>query len=151
MSELKSAEESVQAVRIMDNPFSNPLENEYFHCSWEWHIARLCAVCALIYPHAFKVGGGIETELAERRFFASAGSLAAYFDYSECQVRRGLKQLEEAEFFQLIARKKFKPTQYRVFSHDEWALRHKGKCTTKVTFPWTGEGDPLGQALWNGI
>ena len=93
MSELASVPDIAQTVQKMDNPHSSFLENEGFHCSWEWHIARLCAVCALIYPLAFRVGGGIETELAERRFFASAGSLAAYFDYSECQVRRGLKQL----------------------------------------------------------
>lgn len=139
---------TTQGVQQMDNWSSPQLENEYFHCSWEWHIARLSSVCALIYPFAFKVSGGVETELKDRRFFASAGSLANYFDYSESQVRRGLKELEQAEFFQLIAKKKFKPTQYRVLSHDDWALKHKGKCTSKVQYPWTGEGDPLGQELW---
>jgi hypothetical protein len=94
------------------------------------------------------VSGGIETKLSDRRFFASAGSLATYFDYSACQVRRGLIELEKAGFFQLIARKKFLPTHFRVLSHDDWASKHKGKCTTKIKFPWAGEGDPLGQTLW---
>jgi len=135
-------------IQIMDNFPLSTLENEFFHCSWEWHIARLSSVCALIYPLAFRVSGGMETSLSDRRLFASAQSLATYFGYSECQVRRGLKELEEAGFFQLIARKKFKPTHYRVLSHDDWALKHKGKCTTKLEFPWTGEGDPLGRSLW---
>lgn len=134
--------------RLMDNWASPELENEYFHCSWEWHIARSSSVCSLIYPFAFRVSGGKKTELKKRRFFPSAGALAIYFDYSECQVRRGLRTLEQAGFFQLIARKKFLPTQYRVLSHDEWALKHKGKCTIKVEFPWAGEGDPLGRSLW---
>ena len=138
---------AAQAVQ-MDN--SSPLihENEYFHCSWEWHIARLSSICSVIYPLVFRVSGGIETKLFDRRFFASAESLATYFGYSECHVCRGLKELETAGFFQLIARKKFKPTHYRVVSHEEWALKHPGQCTIKVEFPWTGEGDPLGQTLW---
>jgi hypothetical protein len=90
----------------------------------------------------------METKLSDRRFFASAGSLATYFEYSECQIRRGLMELEHTGFFQLIARKKFKPTHYRVLSHEDWALKNPGKCTSKVQYPWTGEGDPLGQSLW---
>jgi len=78
-------------VQLMDNYPDLILENEYFHCSWEWHIARLSPVCALIYPHAFKLGGGIETKLSDRRFFASAEALSIYFDYSQSQVRRWLK------------------------------------------------------------
>jgi hypothetical protein len=38
----------------------------------------------------------------------------------------------------LIARKKFTPTHFRVFSHDDWAAKHKGRCTAKVQYPWTG-------------
>ena len=148
MSRNDPADGGAPAVQLMDNTDSPGLENEFFFCSWEWHIARLSSVCALIYPFAFKVSGGIESKLFDRRFFASAVSLATYFGYSECQVRRGLKELENAGFFQLIARKKFKPTHYRVLSHDEWAAKHKRRCTTKVQFPWTGEGDPLGRSLW---
>lgn len=147
MSDLASIDIRNQAVQKMENlAFAD--ENEFFHCSWEWHIARLSPVCALIYPLAFRVGGGISTALENRRFFASASSLAEYFAYSECQVRRALKELEAAGFFQLIARKKFRPTHYRVFGHEDWASMHKGKCTTRVQYPWTGEGDPLGQELW---
>ncbi len=136
------------AIQIMDTDPLNALENDSFHCSWEWHLARLSSVCSLIYPFAFRLSGGNETELLHRRFFASADSLAAYFGYSACQVRRGLKELEVVGFFQLIARNKFKPTQFRVLSHNDWASKHKGKCTMKVEFPWAGEGDPLGQSLW---
>jgi hypothetical protein len=135
-------------VQQMDNYPDTTLENGYYHCSWEWHIAQLSPVCALIYPLAFRVSGGEKSKLADRRFFGSAGSLATYFGYSAYQIRRGLIELEEAGFFQLIARKKFKPTRYRVLSHDDWATKHKGKCTFKVEYPWTGEGDPLGQTLW---
>lgn len=147
MSDVVSIDTGGQAVQKMDKEAS-PQENEFFYCSWEWHIARLSSVCALIYPLAFRVSGGTKTKLADRRFFASAGSLAKYFDYSECQVRRGLGELERLGFFQLIARKKFRPTQYRVLGHDDWASKHSGQCTSMVEFPWTGEGDPLGQALW---
>jgi hypothetical protein len=148
MSNLNPASGGAQKIQIMDNSLSSQFENEYFYCSWEWHIARLSPVCALIYPLAFTLSGGAKTELRDRRFFASAGSLATYFGYSECQVRRGLIALEETEFFQLISRKKFQPTHYRVLSHEDWAEKHDGKCTTKVKYPWTGEGDPLGQLLW---
>lgn len=141
-------DEQMKAVQIMDHWPSNPLENEHFHCSWEWHIARLSSVCALIYSFAFKVGGGMGTAPSGRRFFASASSLAAYFGYSASQVRRGLRELEQMGFFQLIARKKFKPTHYRVLSHEDWAAKHKGECTIKVEYPWAGEGDALGQSLW---
>jgi AraC-like DNA-binding protein len=132
----------------MDNTFQSTLENEFFHCSSEWHLARLSPVCALIYPHAFRVGGGVENELSERRFFASAEALATYFGYSPSQVRRGLNELEELGFLQLVGAKKFKPNHYRVLSHAEWAQKHLGKCTSQVQSPWTGEGDPLGRSLW---
>jgi DNA-binding transcriptional ArsR family regulator len=135
-------------VQQMDNDLQSTLENEYFECSWEWHLARLSSVCALLYPLAFRVSGGMDKELSERRFFASAKALATYFDYSPSQVRRGLKELEELGFLQLVGRKKFKPNHYRVLSHADWVQKHKGKCTAKNEFPWTGEGDPLGQALW---
>jgi len=138
-----------QEFQIMENSSLPQLENEYFHCSWEWHIARLPhSVCAVIYSLAFRVSGRREQELSKRYFFASAKSLATYFNYSEGHIGRGLRELEKAGFFQLIARKKFRPTHYRVLSHEDWAAKHKGQCTAKVEFPWTGEGDPLGQSLW---
>lgn len=146
---IKPASENATApVQLMDTHLELNLENDYYHCSYEWHIARLSSVCSLIYPFAFRVSGGMDTSLADRRFYGSAGSLATYFDYSESQVRRGLIELEEIGFFQLIARKKFKPTQFRVLSHDDWKVNHKGKCTAKSQYPWTGEGDPLGRSLW---
>jgi hypothetical protein len=146
---IEDAENSeTPTVQQMDAYLDSNLENEYYYCSWEWHIARLSPVCSLIYPYAFRVSGGMNTQLADRRFFGSAKSLATYFDYSESQVRRGLLELEEIGFFQLIARKKFKPTHFRVLSHDDWAAKQKGKCTTKREFPWTGEGDSLGRSLW---
>ena len=148
MSEVVIIDSGREAVQKMDNRSSVSLENEYFHCSCEWHMARLPSVSALLYPLAFRVSGGSEIGLKERRFFASAGSLSDYFDYSECQIRRGLTALEESGFFQLISRKKFLPNHYRVLSHAEWAVKHPGGCTSKIVLPWTGEGDSLGQALW---
>jgi hypothetical protein len=148
MSDNIEAIGEAQTIRKMDKATTAELENEYFHCSSEWHTARLSPVCRSIYPHAFRVSGGIDTKLPDRRFFGSAESLATYFGYSVCQVHRGLLELEKAGFFQLVARKKFKPTHYRVLSHDDWASKHPGQCTTKVEFPWTGEDDPLGQSLW---
>ena len=146
---IEDAENSkTPTVQQMDIYLDSNLENEYYHCTWEWHIARLSPVCSLIYPFAFRVSGGMDTPLADRRFYGSAGSLATYFDYSESQVRRGLIELEKIGFFQLIARKKFKPTQFRVLSHDDWASKHKEQCTTKAQYPWTGEGDALGRSLW---
>lgn len=147
--EINPASENATAPIIqVGNYLDSNLENDYYHCSYEWHIARLSPVCSLIYPFAFRVSGGMDTSLADRRFYGSAGSLATYFDYSECQVRRGLLELEEIGFFQLIARKKFKPTQFRVLSHDDWKVKHKENCTAKSQYPWTGEGDSLGRSLW---
>jgi hypothetical protein len=139
---------NIPAVQQIDTSVDSNLENEYYHCSWEWHIAQLSPVCSLIYPFAFRVSGGMDTSLVDRRFYGTAKSLATYFGYSESQVRRGLIELEEIGFFQLIARKKFKPTQFRVLSHEDWVSKHKTRCTTKIQYPWTGEGDPLGRSLW---
>lgn len=72
MSDIVAANGVVEKTQIMDNWPSSQLENEYFYCSWEWHIARLSPVCALIYSHAFRVSGGIETPLKDMPFFASA-------------------------------------------------------------------------------
>lgn len=139
---------TTSTVQQMDGGLQSTLENEYFHCSWEWHVARLSPVCALLCPFAFKVSGGKEKELRDRRFFASAGALADYFGYSESQIRRGLNALVDLGFFQLVSSKKFTPNHYRVLSHDDWAQKNKGRCTSKTQFPWTGEGDPLGRSLW---
>lgn len=123
-------------------------ETSHFYCSLEWHTARLSPVCTPLYTFAFALSGGTGVEFRKRRFFVSAEKLADYFGYSACQVRRGLKELEELGFLQLIAREKFRPTHYRVLSHSEWAKKHPGNCAVKAELPWSGEGDPLGQSLW---
>jgi hypothetical protein len=114
-----------------------------FECCEQWHLADLSPVCSLIYPFAYKL-----TRHTTKPFFPSARTLAGYFDRSESQIRRGLKELLELGFFELIRAGKFQTNTYRVLGHTEWAKIHPGQCASKETFPYTNDGDPLGQELW---
>jgi hypothetical protein len=142
---------TASTVQLMDNPPNGVLENEFYHCSAEWHLARLRQVCALIYPVMLRVSSaesGPRIGSIANRFFGSANSLASYLGYSESQILIGFKELQELGFIELQDSRKFAPNVYRVLRHDEWAQRHPGQCTSKVKYPWTGEGDLFGGSLW---
>jgi hypothetical protein len=151
MSRSDFADGEAQEVQLMDKAQSDAPENEFYHCSAEWHLAKLSPICALIYPLILRVSSARKLpkgDLQSRLFFGSANSLAEYFGYSESQIRIGLNELEELGFILLVNAGKFAPNVYRVFKHEEWIKTHKEQCTSKVEYPWTGEGDTLGQALW---
>lgn len=115
-----------------------------FYCCAEWHLARLSSICSLVYPFALRLSkthGGIYTY--------SAKSVAEFFGYDEWTVRElGYKKLSELGFFVLLERGTFEANVYQVLSHKEWAVAHSNQCAVKITFPWTGEGDKLGQDLY---
>ena len=115
-----------------------------FYCCAEWHLARLAPICSLVYPLALRLSkthGGIYTY--------SAKSVAEFLGYDEWTVREsGYKKLAELGFFVLLERGTFEANVYQVLSHKEWAATHPDQCAIKTTFPWTGEGDKLGQDLY---
>jgi hypothetical protein len=114
-----------------------------FHCCSEWHLARLSPISILVYPFALRLSkpyGGTYTY--------PASIVADFFGYNEWTVRQSYKELQESGFFNRIETRFFEGNVYRVVTHQEWATVHPGKCATKTIFPWTGEGDKLGQALY---
>lgn len=131
----------------------NELENESYTCCAEWHLRRLpgvSGVCLCIYPLAYRLTANPDEPSGRSRtrtFYGSAESLAVFYRYSPSQVRRGLTKLEELGFFELLSCGRFRTNQYRVVSHKEWAQKHPGRCTRRVTITYFENGDPLGQEL----
>jgi hypothetical protein len=84
------------------------------------------------------------------KFVCSAARVAEYFDVSLRTVQRAYHDLRTLGFFVLLesGKDKFEPSVFQVLAHKEWATRNPGKCTEKIAFPWTDDGDPLGQSLW---
>jgi hypothetical protein len=120
------------------------LQHSYsFECSEQFHLAELSPVCALIYGLAYRLTKG-----GEMPFFPSAGNIAQYINRSPHQVRRGLKELEQYGFLLLEESGRFRPNRYQVVSHKEWATLNQGRCCRKIEFPFSEDGDPLGQKLW---
>jgi len=121
-------------------------ESSPYHCSPEWHLARLTRtpLAGLLYSFAFRISknSGI--------FHGSVLGLATYFGISRWKVQRAMQALTELGFFVCVARESFKPSEYRVVPHKDWAAQHPGCCTVRETFPWSEEeGDALGVRLWN--
>jgi hypothetical protein len=80
-------------------------------------------------------------------FSASAENVALYFGVHRNTVQRALEEIANAGFFALREVEQFRPNVYHVLDHKEWAKRHPGLCVKKSSFPWQGEGDPLGREL----
>ncbi len=114
-----------------------------YHCTTEWHLARMSPSAALIYPFALHISK------KHGRFFCSAANMAQYFGRSRATIERGLKDLAESGFFVTISKQCFKSSIYEVLTHKPWAKTYPGLCAEKLEFPWSGEsGDMLGQAIW---
>src|ERR1051325_4167054 len=94
------------------------LENSSYHCSPEFHLARMPGSAAIIYPFALRLSGKTGV------FHASAVTMSRYFGISHSTVLRALQTLEEHQFFVRVATEKFRPTKYRVLSHKQWAADH---------------------------
>ena len=117
-----------------------------YHCSPEWHLARLVRtpLAGLLYSFAARISK------TSGRFHASVVGVAFYFDVSRWKVQRAIQALLKSGFFICVNREAFRPSEYRVVSHRDWAAAHPGQCAVRETFPWSGEaGDPLGKRLWN--
>jgi len=113
-----------------------------FHCSAEWHLQQMTSRLALaVYSLARKLSGKSGV------FSASAENVAKYFGVHRNTVQRALEELANAGFFDLWEVERFRPNVYHVVDHQEWAKRHPGSCVKKSSFPWQGEGDPLGREL----
>ena len=134
--------------RAKNRPSTEGLESRLsryyaFECSEHFHLATLCPSAAYIYGLAYKL-----TKQGKELLFPSAASLADYFACSEDTIRRGLKALVGLGFLELTQADPFQTNVYRVLSHTEWAKEHPEQCCTRLKFPYTDEGDPLGQRLY---
>ena len=114
-----------------------------YHCSTEWHLGRLRSKYASpLYNFALKISA------TSRTFFCSQLNLARYFGCSVRTIGTAVKELERAGFFVRISARAFQTNRYRVLRHKEWAARNPGRCTTRIEFPWTGEGEEIGRRLY---
>ena len=120
------------------------VELSSFYCCAERHLARLSGVCGLIYPFALRISK------KSGKFSCSAASVAEFFGVNLRTAQRGYQQLKKLGFFVLVesGKQSFEPSIYRVLSHTEWAERNPGRCTEKIAYPWTKDGDAMGKALW---
>lgn len=113
-----------------------------FHCSAEWHLQQMTSRLALaVYSLARKLSGKSGV------FSASAENVAMYFGVHRNTVQRTFEELANSGFFELSQTERFRPNVYHVVDHNEWAKRHPRQCVKKSSFPWDGEGDPLGTQL----
>jgi hypothetical protein len=81
-------------------------------------------------------------------FYASAQRMAAYFRLNRKTVLSAMDELVDNGFFQIDRVERFKPNVYKVLDHKEWAIAHPGHCVQELSFPWKGQGDPLGRQLY---
>jgi hypothetical protein len=113
-----------------------------FHCSAEWHLQGMTSRLApALYSWAWKLSkkSGV--------FSPSAENVAMYFGVHRNTVQRALEELANVGFLEVWQVEQFKPNVYHIVDHKEWAKRHPGQCVKKSSFPWEGEGDPLGTEL----
>jgi hypothetical protein len=122
------------------SPENNPTSR--FYCSSEWHFSRMRSnAAALVYNFARRISRN------SGKYSCSDRSVAEYLDLHKDTIRRARKELVEAGWFVLLEYGMFDTNVYTVLSHKDWAIEHKDVCTKKEEFPWTAEGDPLGQKL----
>jgi hypothetical protein len=97
-----------------------------FHCSAEWHLAKLGKYPALVHALILR----IQTE--ERDFFGSNDQIAEYFDADEKTIRRILDVLADTGFVEVIEERVGESTIRRALTHKEWAARYPGRCCLKA-------------------
>jgi len=122
----------------------SPSEFSYFHCTGEYHFARMRS--ALASPlHNFS----LFLSKRDKVFWPSAPRLADYFGVSEKTVRRSIDELLETGFFVVEKQPLGKSVHYRPVTHREWADKNPGRCTMKAATPWSDEPkDPLAVRLY---
>ncbi len=129
-----------QPVQKTDKYEHIRLENSPYVCNSERHLTDV----HYIYSHALKIS------LNSGHFYGSQAGLAEFFRCSKSTIYRGFQKLEASGFFE-VQRKKtlYKPNDYRVLTHDDWASKHPNECVMKIEMPWTRENDHLGQWLFS--
>lgn len=116
-------------------------EESYYHCSAEWHLARLSrgrALVPILYTFALLL-----SQKHEGRFYCSASRLAEHFGYERKAVYGALDILEQSGFFTLVSKQLGETNIYRVVTHKEWTGSHPGECVTKMEFAWRGRKYPF--------
>jgi len=118
---------------------------EEFHCSAEWHLARLSKAASLIYNWSLRISK------KSRRFRVSPNQAAKYFKIAPRTAQLGYEQLKKVGLFELVESGKAsgEVSVHKPLIHKEWAARNPGKCVAKIEFAWTPENDLLGQELFN--
>jgi hypothetical protein len=74
-------------------------------------------------------------------------TVGPFIHRSEKTLYTTAKLLEQAGWLEVVSRKPGDPTCYRPIKHDEWALKHPGKCIQTYS-PDYWEKDPLGSAFY---
>ncbi len=132
-----------------------PSDDAYYHCSAEWHLAKMEPFAAIIHPFAIRVSSrqgrlfAVDGQPPRRLFYASAVRLADHFGVSRWTILRAIHALRDHEWLVRIQEGNLAwPVVYQVFNHTEWALAHPGQCITKAAMPWdSAPPDVLGQRL----
>jgi hypothetical protein len=96
-----------------------------FHCSAEWHLAKLGKYPALVHALILR----IQTE--ERDFFGSNDQIAEYFGADGKTIRRVLDVLVDTGFVEVIEERVGESTIYRALTHKEWAAKYPSRCCVK--------------------
>jgi helix-turn-helix protein len=143
MSQSNSNSASARASSAKSNVLEQLASDSPFHCSAEWHLQGMDSEFA---PILYSWAGRLSSNSGN--FFPSVESISRYFRVHRTTVFRALQELELLDFLVPLQREPGKPVNYQVVAHDEWARQHPKECVEKESFPWTGEGDLLGQALY---
>ena len=123
------------------------MEFSHYHCSAEWHLARLKGKGAYYAPLVHSMA--LHLSKGSSVFSASIPRLATYFNAAENTIRQALHILERHGFLEVLSKEDGAPIRYQPLTHREWAIKHPGCCTEKETMPWSNEpGDQLGVFLY---
>lgn len=96
-----------------------------FHCSADWHLARLGKHAALVHALMLRV----QTE--DKDFFGSKGQIEEYFDADEKSIRKAIRSLVDIGFVEEIQTRGGQSTIRRALTHKEWVARNPGRCAVK--------------------
>lgn len=96
-----------------------------FHCSADWHLAKLGKYVALVHALALRVQGD------DGFFYGSAPQVAEYFGADDKAIRKAFDTLTETGFFEEVEVREGQSTVYRALRHVEWAEKYPGQCAVK--------------------
>jgi hypothetical protein len=123
------------------------MEFSHYHCSAEWHLARLRGKGAYYAPLVLSMA--LHLGKKSGVFSASIPRLATYFKATENTIRKAIHILVEQGFLEVISKEDGASICYLPLTHKEWAAKNPGRCTEKESMPWSNEpGDTLGVGLY---